>query len=157
MKDKLEYIIENLKESFNGKPWYGISMLEKLNQIPWEIVNEQNYSSKSIAVLVQHIINWRIFVLKKLAGDSVYNIVIDGENDWDKVHIESEEEWKSLIAKLQNTQHQLLEVLGNKSDSLLKEQVPGKEYVFGPILTSIAQHDIYHLGQIGMLNAMRKS
>ncbi|WP_299079172.1 DinB family protein [uncultured Paraglaciecola sp.] len=131
--------------------------MEKLNQIPWEVVNEKTYGSKTIAVLVQHIINWRIFVLKKLEGDLEFNIVIDGENDWDEIHIATQEEWNLLKQRLQSTQDSLMHKISEETDELLQRQVPGKEYTFGPILTSIAQHDIYHLGQIAMLNAMHKS
>ncbi len=157
MSSELESIISNLKESFDGRPWYGISVMEKLNQIPWEVVNEKTYGSKTIAVLVQHIINWRIFVLKKLEGDLEFNIVIDGENDWDEIHIATQEEWNLLKQRLQSTQDSLMHKISEETDELLQRQVPGKEYTFGPILTSIAQHDIYHLGQIAMLNAMHKS
>lgn len=157
MRTKLESIISDLKESFDGKPWYGISVMEKLNQIPWEVVNEKTYGSKTIAVLVQHIINWRVFVLKKLEGDLLFDIVIDGENDWEAVTIQSQEEWIFLKQKLQDSQDSLIQKLAHETDEILQKKVIGKEYTFGPILTSIAQHDIYHLGQIAMLNAMHKS
>ena len=157
MSANLESILSNLKSSFDGQPWYGISMMEKLNQIPWKIVNEKTYGSKTIAVLVQHIINWRVFVIKKLEGDLKFNIVIDGENDWDTVDIQSQEEWDILKRKLQITQDSLLRKLSEVTDELLHEKVPGEAYTFGPILTSIAQHDIYHLGQIAMLHAMHKT
>lgn len=157
MKNQLETVIHNLQECFDGKPWYGIPVMEKLNAIPWQIVNDSTDGSKSIAVLVQHIINWRIFTLKKLSGDEKYNIIIDGENDWDEIHINSPEDWISLKVKLQTTQDNLLKALADQSDELLEQKVPGKTYTFGPILTSIAQHDIYHLGQIAMLNAMHQS
>lgn len=157
MTNELSLIISNLTDCFDGKPWYGNPIMEKLNHIPWEIVNEKTYGSKTIAVLVQHIINWRIFVLKKLEGDLEFNIVIDGENDWDMIHISSQKDWNVLKEKLQSTQEQLIQKLSHETDDLLQKQVPGKEYTFGPILNSIAQHDIYHLGQIAMLNAMHKS
>lgn len=157
MEGQLQISIENLKECFDGKPWYGISAMEKLNAIPWQIVSDKVYGSKSIAVLVQHIMNWRIFLLKKLDGDVHYNIVIDGENDWDEINITNQKEWNELKTKLQDTQEQLLEVLSKHTDELLQQQVPGKNYNFGPILTSISQHDIYHLGQIAMLNTMQQS
>lgn len=69
MQSELKVITLNLKECFDGKPWYGISVLEKLHSITWQIVNDRTYGAKSIAVLAKHILNWRIFVLKKLAGD----------------------------------------------------------------------------------------
>lgn len=157
MANELSLIISNLKDCFDGKPWYGVPVMEKLNQVSWEIVNETTYGSKTIAVLVQHIINWRIFVLRKLEGDLEFNIVIDGENDWDMIHISSQEEWNILKQELQNSQDKLIQALSTETDELLQKQVPGKAYTFGPILTSIAQHDIYHLGQIAMLNSMHKS
>jgi len=157
MAKELDVIIQNLKECFDGKPWYGIPVMEKLNAIPWQVVNNKVYGGKSIAILVKHIMNWRIFVIKKLEGDLQFNIIIDGENDWDEVHVKSQEEWNLLKQNLQNTQDDLIEKLSKETDELLEKQVPGKEYKFGPILTSVAQHDIYHLGQIAMLNSMAGS
>ena len=156
MAAELEHIIHNLKECFDGKPWYGISMMEKLNAIPCEIVNNEKYKSKSIAVLVQHVINWRIFLLKKLDGDADYDLKIDSPEDWSEVYVKDQQEWDALKIKLVESQENLLGKLAVETEELLKKQVPGKKYTFLPILTSISQHDIYHLGQIAMLKAMHK-
>ncbi len=157
MQSQLETIIHNLEECFDGEPWYGISVTEKLNTVSWQNVNDKVYGAKSIAVLVQHIINWRVFVLKKLEGDANYKIEMDSENDWTDIQINSEEEWNALKRTLQDTQDRLLRRLSKETDQLLEKQVPGKKYTFQPILTSIPQHDVYHLGQIAMLNSMGQS
>lgn len=157
MARQIEYIIHDLKQCFDGKPWYGISVWEKIDSISWEIVNEKRYSPKTIAVLLQHIINWRIFVLQKLEGNAEYDLLIDSPADWTEIHIQSQQEWDALKLRLRQTQNELLEKLSSAPNALLNSQVPGKEYTFLPILTSISQHDIYHLGQIAMLNAMQGS
>ncbi|MBT8299501.1 MAG: DinB family protein [Maribacter sp.] len=154
---KLEYIINDLKVCFDGKPWYGDSVMKKLDAVDWQCVNDQDYSNKSIAVLLQHMINWRIFVIKKLQGDAAYDIIIDELNDWTKVQVKNEQEWHLLKQAIRNTQKELLDLLANSTDEILDKKVPGKKYTFGPILQSVAQHDIYHLGQIAMLNAKSKS
>ncbi len=154
MANQLTAIISNLEVCFEGKPWYGTSIKEKLDEIPWEVVNQELYGSKTIAILVKHIINWRVFVLKKLEGDLNFNIVIDGKNDWTSVQISNENEWLDLKHELVKNQQDLIQKLSKETDELLTKKVPGKQYTFGPILTSIAQHDIYHLGQIAMLNAI---
>ena len=154
---KLEYIISDLKECFDGKPWYGDSVMKKLDAVDWRIVNDQDYSNKSIAILLQHMINWRIFVLKKLQGDADYDIIIDELNDWTQIHIKNQQEWNAMKQDIRDTQIKILEHLNSCTDELLEKRVPGKKYTFGPILQSIAQHDIYHLGQIAMLNAKTKS
>lgn len=154
-KNKLAHSIEHLKECFDGKPWYGMSVMEKLDTIPWEIVNENKYGSKSIAVLVQHVMNWRIFVLRKLKGDVTYDLKIDGPNDWSNIYVNSAQEWDELKIRLQRSQIELLDFLSKATDELLEKKVPGKKYTFGNVLPSIVQHDIYHLGQIAMLHAMQ--
>ncbi|MDB4291858.1 DinB family protein [Maribacter sp.] len=157
MPDQLQPIIENLVDCFDGKPWYGVSVMEKLEMISWKRVNDKKYGNKSIAVLVQHIINWRIFVLKKLEGDAAYTIEMDSDTDWTPIQIENQQQWEGLKQQLVNTQTKILSLLHATDDAILSKQVPGKNYTFSPILTSIAQHDIYHLGQIAMLNYEQSS
>jgi uncharacterized damage-inducible protein DinB len=155
MNSQLETIIQNLEEGFNGEPWYGVSVIEKLNSVSWHIVNERIYGAKSIAVLVQHVINWRAYVLKHLEGDANLIIEMDSENDWTTIHIKTEEEWFALIAILQDTQSELIQRLSEKTDALLEITVPGVAYTFKQVLNGISQHDSYHLGQISMLNTMK--
>lgn len=153
MQQQLKSIVDNLIECFDGKPWYGTSLMGKLKSVAWERVNEKVYGDKSMAVLVRHILNWRTFVLKKLQGDAGYTIVMDSETDWTATFIKNREEWEALLQELTNNQVEILAILNASNDELLSKQVPGKDYTFKPILTSIAQHDIYHLGQIAMLDS----
>jgi len=157
MRTNLEYIIKDLKECFDGKPWYGDSVMKKLDGIDWRVVNDKVYGEKTIAVLLQHMINWRIFVLKKLEGDVAYDIIIDQLNDWTVTTVNNEQEWQALLNMIRSNQEKILKHLVKCDDDLLNETVPGKKYKFGPILRSLHQHDIYHLGQIAMLNSMAKS
>ncbi|MBD1259668.1 DinB family protein [Maribacter polysiphoniae] len=157
MRTNLEYIIHDLKECFDGKPWYGDAVMTKLDTVDWHIVNDRIYGDKTIAVVLQHMINWRIFVIKKLQGDADYDIIIDTLNDWVPITIGNEKEWERLKQGIRQTQNELLGLLADRNDAVLDKKVPGKNYVFGAILRSVAQHDIYHLGQIAMLSSMTKS
>ncbi|MGB5555650.1 MAG: DinB family protein [Flavobacteriaceae bacterium] len=155
MDARIQQILHNLKESFNGTPWYGMAVLTKLEAVDWQQVNEKKYGEKSIAILVQHMINWRVFVLKKLQGDALYDLIVDSDGDWTLLTIHNEQEWKELLKSLKQTQEELVQTLSGRTDKILEQTVPGKNYRFGPILTSIAQHDIYHLGQIAMLSSSK--
>jgi uncharacterized damage-inducible protein DinB len=156
MHGQIKKLTHNLETVFDGNPWYGIPIMKKLESIDWQLVNDRPSGSRSIAVLLQHMINWRIFVLKKLQGDTTYDIIIDGPNDWTEIHIGDKQGWDRLKKELQVTQKDLLDILNSASDALLVQKVPGKDYRFGPILDSVAQHDMYHLGQIALIDSMLK-
>ncbi len=151
---QINAIISNLTEVFEGEPWYGTSVMKKLETIDWQTVNEKKYGTKSIAVLLGHMISWRVFVLKKLQGDEAFAIQIDNHADWPNIHITSANEWGELLEELMATQRMLLSLLANHADALLEQKVPGKNDTFRFLLEGIVQHDVYHLGQIALLNAM---
>lgn len=155
---RIKVLLSSIQESFDGSPWYGISVMEKLNGIEWYSANviPQN-GKKSMAQLLGHMINWRVFVLKKLQGDTDFDIEMNSEADWPKIEIKNEEEWNALQTELQRTQTELLKFLDGCEDGWLETKVPGKAYNFHYLLNGISQHDTYHLGQIGLLHGMLMS
>lgn len=154
-KIHLEHIVRNLKECFDGEPWYGISVMERLNGIDWGTANGSGPATKSIAVILQHMINWRIFVLKRLQGDETFHIEINGPVDWPDIELRNAKEWDEMRDQLRSVQEEIVKELAQRTDALLAQKVPGKTYNFGTLLEGIYQHDIYHLGQISLLNAMK--
>ncbi len=154
----IEDCIVQIKEVFDGEPWYGTSILKVLENIPVEFWNQKaGKMSHSIAELVYHIIDWRSFVVEKLKNNTVYSIELNSEKDWRKqVSIVSQDQKKVIIKELNKTQELILEELDQKSDSWLNEFVLGKDYSNQYMINGLVQHDIYHLGQINMLYNMLK-
>jgi uncharacterized damage-inducible protein DinB len=155
-KELLHNIVSNLNESFDGVPWYGDSVLKKLKTIDWHIVNEKKYGTKSIVGLLGHMISWRVFVIKKLQGDQGFTIQIDGPYDWPEIAVVAALEWDDLLGEFKETQVTLLRILSEHTDELLERKVPGENFSFRFLLDGIIQHDIYHLGQIALLNSQYK-
>ena len=44
MDSEIKYLISKLEENFNGSPWYGDSLMEKLNYVDYKIVNNHTSS-----------------------------------------------------------------------------------------------------------------
>ncbi len=141
-------LVEQFREIFDGQPWYGESLILKLNKIRDE-ANQPEDLSKT-ASFIQHLINWRQFAIQKLQGNAEFDIVLNTDADWTDITIAQFEDWELLLLKLDNTQNQLLELLGGKTDESLKETVPGKAYSFIQMLHGLLQHDVYHTGQIAV-------
>lgn len=155
MDNIVRQLIFKLQESFDGRPWFGESLMAKLNSVDFNKVNVRPLPSQnSISRLVQHIINWRLFVIKKLQGDREFDIQQNDTNDWTDVQINNDQDWNKLITKLQDTQQEITNFLSSKNNAFLTQQVSGRQYDYQYLIEGLVQHDIYHLGQIGLVKKL---
>ncbi len=157
MNTKIKKIITTLTTSFEGEPWFGDSLMTKLHSIDDTLVNHTLPNSKnSIAILVQHLINWRRFTIEKLNNNASFDIKMNSEEDWTRITIKTKPEWIALIDTLTSTQKELIEILKQQNDDFLERLTPGRVYNFEFLIEGIIQHDIYHHGQIGFLYSQIK-
>lgn len=139
-----------LNTVFHGGAWHGPSLLELTKGLK---VKEAAYKAgnvHTIAELIYHITSWRLFALKKIQGDAVYNIENEKMNFGDIQKVD-EFELETLMMELTLSQDELIKALENRDDDFLRETVPGAEYNFDTLLHGIIQHDVYHSGQIAVL------
>ena len=150
-------IIIALSEVFEGNPWYGDSVMRKLENIPF-ITGDMNCQpqSHSVAQIVGHLIAWKTFALEKLKLNSDFDIDIDSNKDWPEIEINSAKEWEGLKQELVSVQSELYKFLDDKEDKFLDEMVDGRTYSFEYLLNGIVQHDVYHIGQIGLIQSQLK-
>lgn len=158
MKKRTNKLIRSLSEIFEGEPWYGQSVMRKLENVPHKIGYKTCIpESHTVAEIVGHLIAWKTFAIEKLESNEAYDIDIDSERDWPKVEVNSADEWEALKAKLVAAQSRIYELLNEQTDdSYLDEKVKGKDYDFEYLIRGIIQHDIYHIGQIGLIESQLK-
>ncbi|WP_300433893.1 DinB family protein [Christiangramia sp.] len=158
MKKRTNELVRALSETFEGEPWYGDSVMRKLENVPYIIgFKTCNPESHSVAQIVGHLISWKTFAIEKLRNNTNYDIDIDTRKDWPNVEVHSQQEWEELKRKLVAAQSEIYELIDEKKDdSFLNEKVSGKNYDFSHLLTGIMQHDIYHIGQIGLIESQLK-
>ncbi|MBT8319702.1 MAG: DinB family protein [Gramella sp.] len=158
MKKNIEEIIRTLSETFEGGPWYGESVMRKLENVPYVIGYKTCVpESHSVAQIVGHLIAWKSFAVEMLKGNKGYRLEVDSVNDWPNIDVNSREEWEELKRELVATQGEIYDLLNEKEDdSFLQEKVFGKDYNFGYLLKGLVQHDIYHIGQIGLIESQLK-
>lgn len=155
MKKRTEELIRKLSETFEGDPWFGQSLMRKLENVPYIIGYKTCVpDSHSVAEIVAHLICWKKFVHEKLQHNEDFDITIDSEMDWPEIKIHNKEEWEELKRNLVAAQCRIYETLREKpDDSYLSVMVSGREYDMEHLILGILQHDIYHLGQIGLIES----
>lgn len=148
---KLQELIEQIHEVFEGEPWYGNSISTYLQEIKPEYLDNQLQGSHTIGQIIAHMITWREFVIDKLRGKA-NTIEVGSAEDWDRKSY-TQVDKNELFIRFKTTQKALIQLLQEKDDAILTQTVPGKSYAFEKLLTGIIQHDIYHLGQIYLLKS----
>ncbi len=155
----IEDCITHLEETFIGQPWFGTSFLKSLENISFELWNRKSHGiSHTIAELIHHSMDWRLFVIEKVKGNEKYSIEMNSDKDWrPNVSVSTQDEKEALLSELKTTQQTLCQLLEKKPDSWLYEFVLGKEYTNEYMIRGLLQHDIYHLGQINMIAGIMKN
>jgi len=144
---RLESLKDQVIRVFQGNNWVTDGMLQRLNEISGDLAFEPfPYFNHTVAKLVAHIIAWKIFVIKRLEGDNVYDIEQDSETDWPEPS-----SWEQLKEEFSDTHKRLIKAIENFDDENLDKKVAGRSYTFNFMLQGLVHHDYYHYGQVGMM------
>jgi uncharacterized damage-inducible protein DinB len=154
MTEEIKRIHKNISAIYNGQPWYGDNVLSFLSGLSAEkAALKPEKLNHSIAEIVCHMTAWHYFVIEKIKGNAVYE-VLDTELNWQKLMKLNEAEWKNIQDDLLKSQIELLQQIEQMPESMMSSTVDGRKYNFRLMLHGIAQHDIYHAGQISIIRKL---
>lgn len=155
MPKETQQLIQQLKESYQGDPWFGRNMQTILSEINAErAVQKPANNQHSILDLLYHIINWRQFTINRLQGSLKNDLHYFEQHDWQQLNHSDKTLWGKGLQELESSQQNLLEVLSNMNDEQLNEPVKERSYTNRSLINGIIQHDIYHLGQIAYIKKL---
>ncbi len=158
MNSEILFIIEQIKETYEGDPWFGRNAKALITEVNEQAVFEKPNGQHSILELVWHMITWREFTINRLRNDKENDLHYFEVNDWRNLDHADKSLWQQALHRLHQTQNELIEVLQTQRDNnLLSQRVEGREYDFRKLLNGVFQHDIYHLGQIAYIKKLLES
>ena len=154
MTEEIKRIHKNISAIYDGQPWYGDNVLSYLSGVSAEMAAKKPEKlNHSIAEIVCHMTAWRYFVIEKIKGNAEYE-VWDTDLNWRKITALNDTEWQTIQNDLLNSQAELLKQIEQMTESMLSSPVDGRKYNFRLMMQGIAQHDIYHTGQISMIKKL---
>jgi uncharacterized damage-inducible protein DinB len=149
MKSEGARIADQLRRAFDGSAWHGPALLELLSDVDAETAAARPVpQAHSIWDLVLHIAVWDDAGLRRLSGEKWQPT---GLANFPQVPKPTEAAWHKAIAATKRTHERLVRTVAALPDSRLAERCPGKRYDFYHLLHGIAQHELYHAGQIAIL------
>jgi uncharacterized damage-inducible protein DinB len=146
---EIDRIVRLLEKTFDKQPWYGSSIVEILSRVDPEQSTVRQGETHSIIELVLHMTSWRKFATQRLMGNAEFEVT-------DEANFPNPTNWKDALDQLHQSQEALLAAVKQFPENRLIELVPSKilKYTYYTLLHGIIQHDVYHLGQIALLQKL---
>lgn len=142
-------IADQLRRAFYGSAWHGPALMELLKDVDAATaVAKPLPDVHSIWELLLHISAWDGAGLRRLEG---HKCQLKGTKNFPLVPEPTEVEWRNAVKVARQTHDSLVKMVAGLSEKRLCEIVPGKRYDFYHMLHGIAQHELYHAGQIAIL------
>lgn len=143
-------IADQLRRAFDGSAWHGPAVLELLADVDAETAAARPIADvHSIWELLLHIAVWDNAGMVRLTGKKWQPT---GLHNFPAVPAKpTEAAWRKAIAATKRTHEKLIKTVAGLPESRLRDRVPGKRYDFYHMLHGIAQHELYHAGQIAIL------
>lgn len=155
MKTVLKHCIAQLEEIQEGKPWIGSSYTSKLKNIheQWLFVRPME-GMHSIAEIFSHCTLWRKEAILKI-NTGKGSKTDDCEENWLSNTQLKAMGWATINMEYKTSLAKLIEVLEQKEDKFLDETYYDTDfkdtYPYRFLINGMLHHDIYHLGQLGII------
>ena len=142
-------IADQLCRAFEGDAWHGPALLELLQDVDAaSAAAKPVLAVHSVWELVLHIAAWDGAALRRIAGETIQ---LTGDANFPVVPQPTEAAWRKAVAHARRTHDTLVKTVASLPESRLRDRVPGKKYDFYHLLHGVAQHELYHAGQIAIL------
>lgn len=142
-------IADQLRRAFDGSAWHGPAVLELLADVDAAAAAAKPIPDvHSIWELVLHIAAWDRAALVRLGGEKCQP---SGPDNFPPVVRRMEAAWRKALTEAKRNHEKLVKTVAALPESRLRDRVPGKRYDFYHMLHGIAQHELYHAGQIAIL------
>ena len=148
--NELERTVEQLQFAYAGPAWHGPCVLEALKDVTPEIAARRPLAgAHTIWELVHHIGAWADIPRRRIQGEVDFQIT--DEINFPPVRDTTAEAWQRSLDNLAESQRKLMELVGTLSEDRLHQPIRQDAPTLYVLLHGVAQHHIYHAGQIMIL------
>lgn len=155
MKLLIPHLVKQFRDLRNGHLWMGENFEVKLARLTPDQAFERPFGSlHSAAELLAHLTAWQRDALLKIREGKGRLQDRDAEN-WPEPETLKSRGWENILAEFDAVREELLSVLEGKDDRFLEQtyydQDYQREYPYSFLVDGLLHHDLYHLGQLGII------
>lgn len=145
----IKNLLRQLHEIQDGSRWFDQCFKEKVDSLSEaDALTRPNPHVHSVAEHISHIVAWRKECLLRFAGQRTD--LMNSADDWKDSTALREIGWPTVKNLFYESTVTLIHALENQDDAYLETRFQDTDYNFHYLIEGIIQHDLYHLGQIGI-------
>jgi uncharacterized damage-inducible protein DinB len=150
-----EKLQQKLTNALSGQPWYGQPVYTIIEHVTFEAAYEKPQgSAHNIAEIVLHMISWTEEVMDRMNG---MNAGVPTSGDWPETGSPDEQKWQNYVNDLKLVNVNLMGIIWNFPEEqwsgLINDDRDSEPVTtYEELIDGFIQHQIYHAGQIAILN-----
>ncbi len=146
----IKNIIAQFQDIQEQELWLDENFKKKMDHLPEDLAFKRPFPElHSVAEIISHIYVWRKETILKLNGKSSHLTIESAENWLTNDRLERKG-WETLKSEFYNSQKEIIELIEKETDDYLEKECTDG-YKFKYLLEGLIHHDLYHLGQIGIV------
>ncbi len=147
--DEIARIDEQLRRAFEREAWSGPALLETLEGVDHARAARRALpGAHTIWEIVAHVGAWHDIARRRLLGETV---AVTPEVDWPPVAASGLDAWRAALEALRRGHDALRLAARGVAPARLDEHLGDARVTRYVLLHGVAQHDLYHAGQIALL------
>lgn len=158
MNNKIKTITGQYKNLHYGHNWFGQSFKVKLADLEDGIYFKRPAAEvHSVAELMAHCTAWRKDAITKIKTGKG-ELTEASEHDWPDLDRLKKKGWDAIYEEYTDSVDTLIRLLEEQEDDFLQAEYHDPEFngvfPYSFAIIGIVQHDLYHLGQLGLVIKM---
>lgn len=154
---EISILLQLIDEAYERKTWHGPNLKGSLRRVSAEEAAwRPNATRHNIWEIAVHAAYWKYAVRRRLLDGKRGSFPLKG-SDWFKLPADkSEALWKEHLYLLEQTHRSMRDAIEQFPASKLYTTTPHSKVTNIAVIYGIANHDIYHAGQIQVLKRLRE-
>ena len=153
---EVDRIRDQIERAFDGDPWCGPSLRAVLAGVSADqAATRVPGVAHSIGAIVLHVAGWQDVVARRIAGEP---IALPEGGEWPRADAVGDHAWQEALGRLDASHQRLLQALESVDPARLDAKIGdsrnpamGSGMTAYATLQGVAQHAMYHAGQIALL------
>ena len=152
---QIKLLLQLIDEAYEKRAWHGTNLRGSIRGLPAkQAAWRPGPNRHNIWEIVVHCAYWKYVVRRRITGEKRGSFPLKGSNWFKRPENISEEAWLQDVTLLRVMHELLRKSVAGLHPRKLQSLSPQKQFTLSQTIQGIAQHDVYHAGQIQLIKRL---